>query len=56
MSEAIRKIETLEEQIAGLREARNAAQAETSALEDNFAARLQLATERLAILAQAMGK
>lgn len=56
LSEAIRKIETLEEQITGLREARNVAQAEMTALEDNFAQRLQLATERLAILARAMSE
>ena len=56
LSEAIRKIETLEEQIVGLREARNAAQTETTVLEDHFTARLQLATERLAILARAMNK
>lgn len=56
LSEAIRKIETVEEQIAGLREARNAAQAETSALEIEFTARLQSATDRLATLARALGK
>ncbi len=56
LSESILKIEALEEQIVGLREARNAAQAETEAVEDDFAVRLQLATERLATLTQALVK
>ena len=56
LSEAIRKIETLEEQIAGLREARNAAQAESAALEDEFTVRLEAATARLAALARSIGK
>ncbi len=56
LSEAIRKIETLEEQIAGLREARNVAQAETAVLESHFTARLEAATARLMALSRAINK
>jgi cell division protein ZapA len=56
LSEAIRRIEALEEQVDGLREARNAAQAETKAVEDQFTGRLEAASKRLEMLAREMGK
>lgn len=56
LSEAIRRIEALEEQIDGLREARNAAQAETRAVEDQFSGRLEAASRRLEMLAREMAK
>lgn len=56
LSEAIRKIESVEEQIAGLREARNAAQAETAELEQDVAAKLEAAANRMAALARAITK
>ncbi len=56
LSEAIRRIEALEEQIDGLREARNAAQAETKAVEDQFSGRLEAASRRLEMLAREMAK
>ena len=56
LSEAIRRIESLEEQIDGLREARNAAQAEANAIGDRFAERLEAASKRLEVLAREMGK
>lgn len=52
LSEATGRIEALEEQINGIREARDAAQAETKALEDHMAARLDDAAKRLAALAK----
>jgi cell division protein ZapA len=52
LSESIRRIEALEEQITGLREARNLAQAETKAIEDHFAERLEAASRRLEVLAR----
>ncbi len=56
LSEAIRKIESVEEQIAGLREARNIAQSETAALEREVTARFEEAAARLAALARAITK
>ena len=56
LSEAIRRIEALEEQVDGLREAKNAAQAETKAVEDQFSGRLEAASKRLEMLAREMGK
>lgn len=56
LSESIRKIETLEEQISGLREAKNTAQAETRDIEDRFTERLEAAAKRLEVLAREMGK
>ena len=55
LSEAIRRIEALEEQVDGLREAKNAAQAETKAVEDQFSGRLEAASKRLEMLAREMG-
>ena len=54
LSEVVQKVEMLEEQIIGLREARNVAQAETAALENSFAGRLEAASRRLELLARAM--
>ncbi len=56
LSEAIRRIEALEEQVDGLRESKNAAQAETKAVEDQFGGRLEAASKRLEMLAREMGK
>jgi len=56
LSEAIRRIEALEEQVDGLREAKHAAQAETKAVEDQFTGRLEAASKRLEMLAREMGK
>lgn len=50
LSEATERIEALEEQVNGIREARDAAQAETKALEESFVARLGEATKRLEAL------
>ncbi len=54
LSEAIQKIQALEEQVSGLREARTAAQAETKAMEDQFRGRLDAASRRLEDLARAI--
>ena len=56
LSEAIRKIESLEDQIKGLRESRNLAQAQTKDLEAKFATRLESASARLESIAKAMAK
>ena len=56
LSEAIQKIQAMEEQVAGLREGMKAAQAETQAVEDGFMARLDNASKRLDLLARALGK
>lgn len=56
LSEAIARIQSLEEQVAGLREARAAAQAETRNLESLLSARLTAASQRLELLAQSLGK
>jgi cell division protein ZapA len=54
LSEAIRKIEDLEDQILGLRESRDAAQQESRALEGKVAQKLEQAASRLAALARAL--
>jgi cell division protein ZapA len=54
LSEATRKLEALEDQIKGLREARNIAQMQTKDLEERVADRLDSATRRLEIIAKAM--
>lgn len=56
LSEAIRRIEALEEQITGLREARNQAVADTKTLEDEFATVLETAAGRLEALAAALAE
>ena len=52
LSEAIRRIESLEEQIGGLREARNVAQAEAMSLSEEVADRLEVASRRLEEMAR----
>jgi cell division protein ZapA len=54
LSEAIRRIEALEEQVSGLRESRNQALADAKSLEDNFARSLEGAAQRLELLAREM--
>jgi cell division protein ZapA len=54
LSEAIHKIEALEEQVGGLRESRNAAQTQIKTLETNLSHQLELAAGRLESLAKAM--
>ena len=54
LSEVVRRVEMLEEQIIGLREARNAAQAETAAVEEEVSSRFEAAAARLAVLARAI--
>jgi cell division protein ZapA len=56
LSEAIRKIESLEEQIAGLREARNSVQIEAAALEREVTQRFEAAAARMTALARALVK
>ena len=56
LSEAIRKIEALEDQIKGLRESRNHALAQAKDLEAKFTAKLESASERLESIAKAMAK
>ena len=56
LSEAIARIQSLEEQIDGLREAKTAAQLETQNLQTVFSARLGQASQRLEALAQSLGK
>ena len=56
LSESILKIESLEEQISGLRESRNAAVAETKAVEEEFAVRFETASQRLELLMRELGK
>ena len=56
LSEAMTRIESLEEQISGLRESRNAAQLEMKELEMKFSIRLDAAAKRLEALAREMGK
>jgi cell division protein ZapA len=54
LSESIRKVESLEEQIKSLRESRNIAQMQTKDIEERVADRLDSATRRLEIIAKAM--
>ena len=56
LSEAITKIQGLEEQVNGLREAKNAAQLEALEVQASLGERLMLASERLEVLAQHLGK
>ncbi len=56
LSEAIHKIEALEDQVNGLRESRNAAQTQIKTLETNLSHQLELAAGRLEKLAAAMGE
>jgi cell division protein ZapA len=54
LSEAIHKIEALEEQVNSLREAKNLSHTQLKTLELNLSAQLDLAAGRLEALAQAM--
>ncbi len=56
LSEAIHKIEALEDQVNGLRESRNTAQTQIKTLETNLSHQLELAATRLEKLAAAMGE
>ena len=56
LSEVIKRVEELEEQLRGLRESRNIAQQQTKDIEQRFAERLDTASERLEILARDLGK
>lgn len=56
LSEAIQKIQSLEEQIAGLREAKNAARAEAQAMQEIYGDRLISASRRLEVLAKELGR
>ena len=56
LSEAIQKIQNLEEQVNGLREAKNAAQLEVLEVQASLGERLMVASERLEVLAQHLGK
>lgn len=56
LSEAIHKIEALEDQVNGLRESRNTAQTQIKTLETNLSHQLELAASRLENLAKAMGE
>jgi cell division protein ZapA len=56
LSEAIQKIQAMEEQVAGLRDLAKAAQAETLAVEASFAARLDNASQRLELLAREIAR
>jgi cell division protein ZapA len=54
LSEATSKIEALEDQIKGLRDSRNAAQAQTKDIEAKFTDRLEKASARLENIAKTM--
>ena len=54
LSEAIRKIEGLEDQIKGLRESRNLAQMQVKDLKAKFTDRLERASQRLEGIAKTM--
>ncbi len=56
LSEAMARIQSLEEQVAGLREAKTAAQAESESLQALLSTRLTAASQRLEALAQTLGK
>lgn len=56
LSEAIQKIQSLEEQVANLRDAKTAAQMETIEVQNAFGQRLMAASQRLETLAQQLGK
>jgi len=56
LSEAIRRVEELEEQLRSLRESRNLAQQQTKDIEQRFSDRLDKASERLEIIARDLAK
>jgi len=56
LSEAIKRVEELEEQNRSLRESRNTAQQQTKDVEQHFAERLDRAAERLDVIARDLGK
>lgn len=56
LSEAIQKIQSLEEQVAGLRNAKTAAQREVAEVQSAFGERLAAASQRLEVLAEELGK
>lgn len=56
LSEAIRKIEDLEDQVMVLKEARAAAQDEVQSIEDEVAARLDLAAQQLSAMARVLDR
>lgn len=56
LSEAIRKIEDLEDRVRGLREARAAAQSELKAVEETLSERLDIAAKRLEAVTLELGK
>jgi cell division protein ZapA len=56
LSEAIARIQSLEEQVAGLREAKTIAQSEAQDLQTLLSVRLNAASQRLEALAQSLSK
>jgi len=56
LSEAIARIQSLEEQVAGLREAKTTAQAEAQDLQELLSARLNAASQRLENLAKSLSE
>jgi cell division protein ZapA len=56
LSEAIAKIQALEEQVTGLREAKAAVLTETQSLQASLSTRLNAASQRLEALTQSMAK
>jgi cell division protein ZapA len=56
LSEAIQKIEALEDQVQGLRESRNVAQTQLKTLETNLTTHLDRAAQRLETLAKAIAE
>ena len=56
LSEAIRRVEELEEQIRSLRESRNLAQQQTKDVEQRFVERLDKASDRLETIARDLAK
>lgn len=56
LSEAIQKIQSLEEQVNGLREAKTTAQIQALEMQASFGERLMVASQRLEALAQQLGK
>lgn len=52
LSEATRKLESLEQDVQGLRESRNAAQAQIKNMDDTFSKALDIASEKLEELAR----
>ena len=56
LSESIKRIESLEDEVAGLRESRNSAQTQLKTIETNLTTQLEMAAGRLENLAKAMGE